>query len=215
MAPRDKGLLWRAQRPIVLVACGVAGTGKSALARVLAARSGLTCLASDAIRKELAGLRPTQRAPEDVYSTEFTQRTYAVMTDRAVDEVRRKGGVIIDATFRRQEQRALLEERVRPFASVIFVECRAPAGLSRERVRERRGRGGDASDAEPHLVDLQLDEWEPVSSGVHLVLKTTRSPEELADAVERELTPGFDPSGRGAGMSHMGGVWRWGGGRAR
>ena len=61
-------LLWAARDPAVIVLAGVTGSGKSTLARALAARSGLPHLNSDVIRKRLAGVEPTARAPASAYS---------------------------------------------------------------------------------------------------------------------------------------------------
>ena len=56
---------WRARRPLTIVVCGVPASGKSCLAHALAEQSGLPHLSSDVIRKRLAGLRQTERAPGD------------------------------------------------------------------------------------------------------------------------------------------------------
>jgi uncharacterized protein len=69
-------LRWQARRPVAIALCGVSGSGKSFLARVLAERSGFAHLDSDVVRKELAGLEPSQRADPVYYSGEFSRRTY-------------------------------------------------------------------------------------------------------------------------------------------
>ncbi len=91
---------WRARRPLVIVVCGVPASGKSHLARALAEQSGLSHLSSDVIRKRLAGLRPTERAPGETYSADWDARTYAELGGRAADALAGHGGVIVDATYR-------------------------------------------------------------------------------------------------------------------
>ena len=59
---------WRARLPVVIVVCGVAASGKTALAARLSAQSGLQHLNSDVVRKGLAGLAPTQRASPEHYT---------------------------------------------------------------------------------------------------------------------------------------------------
>lgn len=90
---------WRARRPLLLVICGVAGTGKTTLARRLAELSGWTHISSDLTRKRLAGLAPTERGGEDQYSREMTMRTYREMGRAAREELERRGAAIVDATF--------------------------------------------------------------------------------------------------------------------
>ncbi len=81
-------LAWRARLPLVVVMCGVGGTGKSTLAAALAERSGLPHLGSDQVRKELSGIRAAERAPPRAYDREHTQRTYAELAARAAAAVR-------------------------------------------------------------------------------------------------------------------------------
>jgi predicted kinase len=59
---------------MLVVVCGLQGTGKSTLARRLAEASGFAVLSSDRIRKQLAGLPPTHdpRAPPWLYTPVIT-----------------------------------------------------------------------------------------------------------------------------------------------
>ena len=67
---------WRARGPMALVICGAPASGKSQLAATVAARFAVPVINSDIVRKQLAGLHPSQRAPTEPYDTEINQRTY-------------------------------------------------------------------------------------------------------------------------------------------
>src|SRR5262249_52001547 len=76
------------RRPCLLLIGGLPGAGKSTLARALGERAGFDVLRSDVIRKELAGLVPTEPATigfeDGIYSPEWSDRTYAECLKRAV-----------------------------------------------------------------------------------------------------------------------------------
>lgn len=143
-------LRWRARLPVVLVLCGVTATGKSTLAGHLAEASGVALLDSDRVRKELAGIEPTSRAGDEVYGREVSRQTYEELGKRAAERTRDCGGVVIDATCRRlQERRALLRPLEGSVAPILFVECRAPRRVLLERARRRERDPRRQSDATP------------------------------------------------------------------
>ena len=120
---------WRARLPLVIVVCGVPASGKSSLAQAVANQSGLAHLSSDVVRKELARIAPTDRAPHTVYSTEWNARTYAELGRRAARAVARDRGVIVDATFRCRADRDSFSAAFESSAPLLFVECRAPLSV--------------------------------------------------------------------------------------
>jgi aminoglycoside phosphotransferase family enzyme/predicted kinase len=181
---------WRARRPLVVVVCGVAASGKTRLARELAEISGLPHLSSDVIRKELAGLAPTERAAPEHYTGRFNRRTYAKLESRTVQALKQARGAIVDATFIRRSSRAALREVLGGVAPVFFVECQAPVEVLRERA-DRRERGpGQASDADWAIVERQLKRFEPLDEippASRLATPTDRPIGETIADLERRL----------------------------
>ena len=179
---------WRSRRPLVLVLCGVAGSGKTTLAGELAALSGFRHVSSDVIRKRLAGIAITERGGAELYSPESTMRTYLAMGEAAREEVQRRGGVIVDATFHRRSERGAFRRGLGDdSARVLFIECRASPEVLLARVRERERERGRVSDADAGVLQRQLAKLEPldeVAEDARTELLTEAPPEELMCQIE-------------------------------
>ena len=180
-------LEWRARGPLALVVCGGAATGKTHLARELARLSGWAHVSSDAVRKELAGIAPTERAPLEQYREEASLRTYAALGERARAVVAAGEGVIVDATFRRRTHReAFTAAYGDDVPAPWFVECRAPASVVAERAAARMRDPARVSDATAEIAARHRREFEPldeVPAGRHLLVRTDRPVAEIADRV--------------------------------
>ena len=173
---------WRARRPLLIAVCGVPASGKSHLARILAERSGLPQLSSDATRKALAGVEPTHRAPDSAYSAEFSAHTYAALGSDSAAALRTRGGAIVDATFRHAAERRAFASSLPSGAPVLFIECRAPVDVLAARAHARRQSQPQLSDADlpvvlrEHASFEALDEVDPRA---HLALRTDRDEAEI------------------------------------
>lgn len=182
---------WRARLPLVVVICGVAGSGKTTIAREVAAAWGLAHLRSDVTRKRLAGLEPTERASDEHYTEEFSRRTYRALGEEAAAEVERRGGAIVDATFRHRAERDAFREGLGDCpVPVVFANCRAPAEVLLERARVRERDPDRVSDADVEIVQRQLGEFEPldeVPAPDRTTLEAERRPVEVLAALEAFL----------------------------
>src|SRR5262249_54499476 len=109
------GLLEKpSQRPGLLLVAGLPGTGKSTLAKGLSELANFSLIRSDVVRKELAasltlrvGIQrtPTRSVSEaEIYSSAWTDRTYAECLDRAEKLLFQGKRVIVDATFREEKK---------------------------------------------------------------------------------------------------------------
>ena len=196
---------WRARRPMLLVIAGVAGTGKTTLARRLAELSGWAHISSDLTRKRLAGLRPTERGAEEHYSPEATMRTYAEMGRRARAELARNGAAIVDATFHRRASRAAFRDQLGDLRDrLLLVECTAPADLLLARAKRGELQRDRVSDAGAAVIRRQLAELEPIEerwAAARTKLSTDPPVEQLVAEVEgfidRTLWMGGVAPGRG------------------
>lgn len=172
---------WRARGPAVMVVCGVPACGKSYLARAVADAAGFPVLSADVVRKELAGLRPRERAPEEVYRPAFNRRTYAELGRRAAAQVNAGSSVLVDATFRRAEDRAAFRESPAGDVPALFIECVVPVAVLSERAAARDRDPARVSDATAEIVERERSAWGPldeVPAGAHLQLRADRRVQE-------------------------------------
>jgi predicted kinase len=179
-------LRWAARAPLVIVVAGLSASGKSTAAAALAAASGFSHINSDVVRKQTAGLVPTERAPEPLYAGSVSRETYAELGREAA--ARAADGVIVDATFRRRADRDAFRAELGVSANVLFAECRAPSAVLLARARDAH----TVSDAGPDVVRRQLLDAEPldeVDGRDHVLLRSDRPVAailaELADALDR------------------------------
>jgi aminoglycoside phosphotransferase family enzyme len=94
---------------------GLTGTGKSALARHLAAdvgpAPGAVILRSDVIRKSLCGVPATTRLGPEGYTDVVTAQVYRTLVERAVEALQAGHAVIADAVFGRAWPRMAIAGR--------------------------------------------------------------------------------------------------------
>ena len=149
--------LYQARVRLVLVG-GAPGTGKSTVADQLGRRLGWTVVRSDEVRKEAAGLRPTDRAVaaygEGLYTPASSDLTYAELLRRAQVATSRGESVILDASWASADQR----DRARCVArathsELVELRCDCPADVAITRLSGRLALGTDASDATADVAD--------------------------------------------------------------
>jgi hypothetical protein len=129
----------RDARPRLILVGGLPGSGKSTIARALAERSGADCIASDVLRKELAGAEPgerlTAKVGAGVYGAGMTELTYRELLVQAERQLRAGRSVVLDATFGRAIDRRHAAALARAVGGVLVaVQCRCSMRVARERL---------------------------------------------------------------------------------
>ena len=141
------------RKPCLVLVGGLPGAGKSTLARGLAERAGFQVVRSDVVRKELVG-----PASEDIYTSEWTDRTYTECLRLAEEALFQGGRPLVDATFREERRRReFLEMAGRWGVPALFLLCQSHPEVCRERLDLRRG---DASDADWTVHVRAAERWE-------------------------------------------------------
>ena len=149
-------------RRAIVLTHGFSGVGKSELSLRLCGHIGAVRLRADVVRAQRFG-SGTGRSP-DKYSAGATDATYESLADQAAQVVGAGWPVVVDATFLKRRQRArfaaLAERLAVPLAIVDF---QAPEALLRERIARRANIGGDPSEADDQVLDLQIAGAEPIA----------------------------------------------------
>lgn len=172
-----------------LLTHGVSGSGKSTVSEALVERLGAVRIRSDVERKRLAESRDTRT----LYSEGVNEQTYARLAELA-DVILAAGyPVIVDATHlqraQRSQSRQAIESQGVPCA---ILHCHAPLDTIEIRLNERQRKGADPSDADIHVVNLQLQQLEPLDDEerqMTLSVATDRpdSLDQLTEQLQRRL----------------------------
>jgi hypothetical protein len=165
--------------PLILVVMGRIGTGKSTIAKQLASELGWPLLASDEIRKALAGVPLTKRTAsalrEKIYSLRMTQKTYRKLVKdglaaigcsrgRRPRLIQPHNGVILDATFSASASRKFLRDECnKANVQFQFVELEVDSNEVKKRLKDRNEKTAQASDARLEDFEKLSAAYEPTS----------------------------------------------------
>jgi predicted kinase len=147
-------------RPKLVLMSGASGSGKSWLAQRLAPELRAVHLRSDIERKRLAGFPPLARSAsalaQGLYARDVSRAVHDRLAECAADALAGGFTTIVDATFGVAADRA----RFRALAARLglhtwIVHCHAPRELLEARIRERRRRANDPSEADIGVLNWQ------------------------------------------------------------
>jgi predicted kinase len=165
---------------------GPPGTGKSSLARALSEQLGFEVVRSDFVRKQLAGAAPSGSVhgfAQGIYTSDWTEQTYAECRRRAGQLLRQGRRVIVDASFHsNRHRRDFLQAADLACVPSALLVCQAAPQIVRARLDSRRG---DLSDAN-WSTHLELAaRWEPIELGPCSQVHHINTGGALEDAVRQ------------------------------
>ena len=148
--------------PTAIAVTGLSGTGKTSMARAVAAELGLRVVSSDAVRKSLFNISEKYEYGVGPYSAEASLLTYRAVIDQARNLLQRDGGVVLDATFSRRAERAMARQIVAEAgAQWRLIECNLAPEIVRERLERREALKEGLSDATWEIYTRQRLAFEP------------------------------------------------------
>jgi hypothetical protein len=182
-------------RPLLIVMTGLMGTGKSTLAEQLARQAGFEVLSSDVMRKTMAGVSLSEHRlvgqGEDIYSPDFTRRTYDALYEKADLMLKRGQDVILDASFKQRADRMRARDLAANLgADYLIIECVLDEAQTKTRLERRMAEGRSPSDGRWELYASQKGEFDIITTdteGRCLVVDTASSPAEAAAHVTGEI----------------------------
>lgn len=169
---------------------GLPGTGKSTLAGALADRCGAVMLSSDRVRKELAGLEPTESAAagfgEGLYSADHTDALYKLLLTRAQTLLARGESVVLDASWTNARHRAAAAAlAARSSSDLVALQCQTPDDVAALRIHARGATASDATAAIAVAMAVAADPW-PDATVVDTTAALDRCAAEAVNAWYRE-----------------------------
>ncbi len=152
--------------PVLLLTCGLPGSGKSWLARRAARPFEARVVRSDVVRKQLAGLPPTQRPAaeeaERLYSKEVSDALYGELAHRALGALARGRSVVVDAMFSLERQRRRVFDAARRLSyPVVLLHVRCDEETVAARMKARAHDPTEVSDADMDVYRKVAGAFEP------------------------------------------------------
>ena len=185
--------LMKPDPPLLVAIGGLSGTGKSALAKLLAPElapiPGAIVLRSDIERKALFGRNESERLPPEAYLAEVSARIYAALQHKTARSIAAGHSAIVDAVFARPAERKALADVARKHGihfKGIFLVASLDTRLARVGMR-----GVDASDADARIVQAQESyglgsiEWKLIDTSGTPEETLRRSKAAIAEAVSK------------------------------
>ena len=146
---------------MLVIMCGLSGSGKTWLAERLMAALPAIRVRSDVERKRLFGLEETAGSGsgigEGIYAPEASEATYERLFALARNLLEARHHVVLDAAFLKRKQR----ESARAVASdagvdAVLIYAKAPREVLRMRIERRATIKDEASEADLAVLDHQL-----------------------------------------------------------
>jgi len=193
-------------RPKLIIACGLWGTGKTTIAKEVAEANGWAIVSSDAVRKEIAGIPAAQHEyipfREGIYSDEFSEKTYGKMNEIAQKLLEEGRSVVVDASYGKKSQRVNVHALAKAIgAEFTCVELVCPESEIKRRLTARMHEEGAISDGRWEIFPKHKASFEKVDEFTeeeHVVVDTSKPIEESVKELAEHLRVG---NVRGAGSA--------------
>jgi len=182
-------------QPVMIITCGLMGTGKTRVASALASALRAELIRSDVIRQDFKStLDEGKKAGflSGPYRKETTEKVYGTMARKAREQLMEGRNVILDAAFgdpaQRRRMRTVASEFNVPFT---IIHCSCPREVALERLAARFQEGSDASDGRVELYDIQKEHFQPPSGNEPVIeVDTTGNVEYITNVILGKMSGG-------------------------
>lgn len=163
---------------MLILICGLPGSGKSSISKLLSKRLSAIHINSDVVRKRLF--------PKPDYSEEEKRKVYLQMAAEAEKALKEGKNVILDATFYKNEYRKMMvEAAMRAGPDAYLILCEVGKKETEKRMKNRKGGPSDAD----FEVYLKLKEtFEPIE-GEFLKIDSSMPRKELLKQIDAFMSP--------------------------
>jgi len=156
------------RKPSLVLTHGVSGSGKSFAARQLLSYLPAIWIRSDVERKRLAGMNADEMSEsslgEDLYSPDFTERTYLELYSLTDTLLSAGFAVIVDATFLKRHHRQRFYKCARMHeVPLVVIDFQVNAFELRRRVAHRIEQKRRVSEADMAVLEAQLKHYVPLA----------------------------------------------------
>ena len=190
----------RLKAPALILVAGLMGTGKSVLSKNLASLLDAEVIRMDALRKEMLDIPPAERRYENfgegIYSDAISREAYRRAFEAAEEKLAKGQAVIIDASFKKREERMRAREAAsRHNADFFMIECVCPEHEIKRRLNRRTLNRRDPSDGRWEIFETQKRDFDEINASgkpefpeeAHIRIDTSTSREEAAIKALRRI----------------------------
>jgi predicted kinase len=180
---------------VIYVFFGMIATGKTLLSEAWAKHKKLNCYNSDRLRKELAGIDPTESRREaidgGIYTKEFSRKTYKALLDKAETEVANGNSVVLDGSYQYAHDRQTISGLAKKInAQVYFILCQCSETEMKRRLMVREKDAAAVSDGRWEIYLKQKQRFEPpdeIPASRLIIIDTNAPVKNLLDQLRRKL----------------------------
>lgn len=160
---------------MIILICGLPGTGKSFLAKKLASKLSCRHINTDIVRKE--------KIKEPGYSEKEKHSVYDAVVFLAEEALKKKQSVILDGTFYKSEFRKKAEQLAKKHKKGFYIiELVTPLSEVKRRLDSKKNVKSDSA-ADFDVYKIIKAEFEPIKE-YHLIIDSTRPlKDQIAEVV--------------------------------